>query len=87
MEQIALRADQTLSLIEQQILQAHRFQEVEHVNNTSAKPGTSNILGINSTYNSDSDTPSWLTNVLRGFDKKGQTLKPTCKNKITSGKT
>ena len=43
---------------------------MQHINNTSAQPSTSNILGINSTYNSDSDTPSWLTNVLQGFDKK-----------------
>ena len=43
---------------------------MQHINNTSAQPGTNSILGINSTYNSDSDTPSWLTNVLQGFDKK-----------------
>ena len=72
MEQIALCPDQTLSLIEQQILQAQRLQDVEmqHINNTSAQPVTSDILGINSTYNSDSNTQSWLTNVLQGFDKK-----------------
>ena len=72
MDQIALSADQTPGLTEQQTLQAHRLQEVEmhHINNTSAQPGTNNILGINSTYNSNSDTPSWLTSVLQEFDKK-----------------
>ena len=42
MDQTALCADQTPSLTEQQFLQARRLQEVDmqHINNTSAQPGT-----------------------------------------------
>ena len=82
MDQIALRADQTPNLTEQQTLRAHRLQEVEmqHTNNTSAQPGTNNILGINSTYNSDSETPIWPQICFRILTKNGQKLKPICKN-------